>query len=570
MNRPGKALEQEFENGGDSAWGRLDRALLFLMVLPNLAWVLLDRGIHAGDPGAHAFDAMRLYHALGAGAGEWWHEMMAVAPKPPMAMWLAHLGAPLGKWLGHFDSGLLLPTVVAGYLALWLLYKSLMVFFQDRAAALAGCLAVASAPLFLAYATGLWMQPLQLLAACWFFWIMAAAPGLDRLAGLLHLTAAAAFSLLVMVSTPLFCLVPGAIAAFRVARARWPKNGAWKKSLPLVALAALLVFLLLAWYLGNWNTVVGHASWAARFGYNAMAFGFPAKLLFWLKTLAGGFFLLPVLFAVLAGLTVALGARLASRRGNGGDLPAAAAVLQAVVALWLLSLADNHEGRYVLPLLACAAVLVAWALWRLKRRWLTWAALLILGAQFAVVQLAEFGVVALERNPPNFQPLRRESGRLAVLMDEVLDATASAGGGKVMLATLGLWHCGLQFAALDIQFHDSKKPGYEPRKARVFESVEFHLDKTGADVEKAWEYALAPGIGWAVLIHTGNCPPKIATEGGYRVILDATREFSRRVRESGEFVRVHLADFPEIEIYKRASEEKGFGRTMGETSEIAE
>jgi hypothetical protein len=50
---------------GQRAW--IDHLLIALLVLPNLVWVLLNRGLWVSDAALYGLQALRLHHAMGLG-----------------------------------------------------------------------------------------------------------------------------------------------------------------------------------------------------------------------------------------------------------------------------------------------------------------------------------------------------------------------------------------------------------------------------------------------------------------------------------------------------------------------
>ena len=121
---------------------------VLLMPLPNLVWVLLDRGLWVSDSCFYALVAMRVHYASIHGGVDWWEQMLATGPKPPILPWLGQLFVPVGQLLGGIEPGLLLVNFLAQAATLLLLYHALLALFGSRLHALAGCLFVASAPVF--------------------------------------------------------------------------------------------------------------------------------------------------------------------------------------------------------------------------------------------------------------------------------------------------------------------------------------------------------------------------------------------------------------------------------------
>ena len=202
------------EHGGD--WPTrndvADCGLLFLMVSPNLVWILLDRGKWISDTSLYALHATRLHHVLLHDTANWWSEMLAVSPKPPILPWVGQFFVALGRLIGNIDIGLLLIIFAAQYAALCFLHRTLIAAVHQRSLALLGCLAVASTPMFIRLSTQFYVQTVQLLAVCWFLYIMVSSRSRDSLLTVLHLAAASSLAMLAIISAPIYCFVPALIA----------------------------------------------------------------------------------------------------------------------------------------------------------------------------------------------------------------------------------------------------------------------------------------------------------------------------------------------------------------------
>ncbi len=104
------------------------------------------------------------------------------------------------------------------------MYKAVLEFFEKRTIAVIGCIIVAFAPFYVSFVKRLWMQPLQLMAVAWFVYIMAYSKKLECITIVLQLVAATSFAMLVMVSSPIFCLFPAIIAFIQIRNNRWPSQ----------------------------------------------------------------------------------------------------------------------------------------------------------------------------------------------------------------------------------------------------------------------------------------------------------------------------------------------------------
>ena len=115
------------------------------MILPNLIWILLDRGMWVSDTALYGLSAVNLHHVLIHDPANWWQEALSVGPKPPVLAWVGQFFVPIGKLVGNIDSGLLLVNFLSQGLALAFLFGALIEYCGDKLIAITGCAAVASA-----------------------------------------------------------------------------------------------------------------------------------------------------------------------------------------------------------------------------------------------------------------------------------------------------------------------------------------------------------------------------------------------------------------------------------------
>jgi hypothetical protein len=223
------------------------------------------------------------------------------------------------------------------------------------------------------------------------------------------------------------------------------------------------------------------------------------------------------------------------------------------VALVVMSASSNQDSKYMLPLVVYVAVVVCWFAARLHWPRFVAALIFVFAVQFAVTHAADYGLVGSRggHSTVRRRVLRRTAGRMGELMQHVLASTRAEPGRKVLLATLGLSSCDLQFGAFDLAFYVSKLPGYEPGDGRRFRSVEFLLDHAGGDVDSVYEQVRQLDLGCAVLIDTARCPVS-HKRTTWAAILNGAQEISRRIRGDTTFVQVGEGDGYEVQIYCRS------------------
>jgi hypothetical protein len=130
----------------------------------------------------------------------------------------------------------------------------------------------------------------------------------------LHLIAATASAMLVIMSSPVFAVVPVAISVGQIwkrrsAGPRWGPSHTW-----MLILGVSLVFAAGSWYAQNGAAALAYANWAFEYRFAGVPDGFGRKLSVWgLRTLGG--FVWPAVI-MIAALPVVFG-RIAGRLRRG-------------------------------------------------------------------------------------------------------------------------------------------------------------------------------------------------------------------------------------------------------------
>jgi hypothetical protein len=289
------------------------------------------------------------------------------------------------------------------------------------------------------------VESLQLLAVTWFLVIAASARRWPPSLVIAQLVAATAFALLTKTTTPIFCAGPGILAlgnAFASAR-----SGAWgwrhrSTGLSLLAAAALGLGAL-CFYARNWEPLVSHF----RNGFSgpiAAYWGkedaFLATATYWCRTFARRFVSTPPL--LFAGLVLAGALLLPSREPDRIRTQfarcAAASALQILLVLLLFSLSANRMPRFALPLLPYFALLLAWAVARIRLRAVAPLAIALFALQWAYVYASAFDLVRYRRDA--IRPIDRTGARRALLAD-LVERTCpanAAGGPRAGLAIIAI------------------------------------------------------------------------------------------------------------------------------------
>lgn len=409
---------------GLRAWG-----LAALLVAPSVAWVVADRAVWSWDPAFYAMDTLDLWFRLANRPGEWLERMQTVfVAKAPGIAWLGQLFVPLGRWLGSIELGLLLSVLLVQAGTLVLVFRvGRRIAPGSRLPALVGTLAVAASPLFVAMSHHYMTEGLQLFAVAYVAWVAAESSSLPAARAFLHLALATTVGVLAKMTTPVYLVLPGLLAAAAVAReaVRGGRPRLGGREAGLGAALAGLVALAIAWFARNGAEAWAFAKLAASSDV-ALDYGsrrpLVDKLAYWAG--AGQRELLGPVTAALAAIAAVAACALVARRrrrrepsreGPRAGALAAAAAAQIALVLLVLARADNEETRFLLALAPMAAVVLIWSVQAVGDRRFASVVALLLGAQWGVVHATQLGLLARPAGSYWMKPPAHDaSRRLAV------------------------------------------------------------------------------------------------------------------------------------------------------------
>lgn len=521
-----------------------DHGLLFLMVFPNLVWILLDRGKWISDTSLYALDATRLHHTLLHDTSRWWSELLAVGPKPPILPWVGQFFVEVGRLIGNIDIGLLFVIFGAQYGALWLLRQALMAQWHERSLALLGCLAVASTPMFIRLSSQFYVQSVQLLAVCWFLYVMMSSRKWDSLLTLLHLAAASALAMLAIVSSPIYCFVPGGIAlAHAWANRKLPIEirGTHRGMIVVaVAFATLAVF----WYRRNLEEALDYGRFGFTWAYGANVRNvFWLKLADWIRYVVFGFALTAALLSLLVPWAATLESKRDSRPRRRRDaLVVSLLCVQVAVILLAATAASQQTFRYIFPMVAYFAVLLTWSIYRLDKRWLKVSAAAALALQLVVTNA---GLYLWDD-----QRFARDRRRYLDALEAVDSFTRASPGPARETVWLGIGELGVY--AFDAVYKASKSDDYYHGRSPEYLSIEtsFTSGEIDGDIEALWERIEGSQGADVVLMRS---PPRLderKADDTWQPVIRATIEITNRVRRSPKFEKIATPDSWELEIYR--------------------
>jgi hypothetical protein len=377
-------------------------------ISPSLVWIALDKSVWTWDPAYYGKNSVELFFTLIHAPKDWISQMLHVLhASAPGVCWFGQLFVPLGYFLGSFDVGLLLSIWVTQAFTLVLMYRSVWeLSSHDHLVSMAGCLALASAPLFVGMSHQYFAEPLQLLAVAWFIMIMSFAPRWNRAFILSQLVVATPVAMLAKVSSPPYCVGPGLVALGYVFKTRSssPVKHEWRQKRVIVTLAAgvLLNLATIGWYHRHIIYVIQHVLVSSS-GPVAEIYGkkdsFLNAMLFWLGAVQNSFFLPTVLLisGLIFGFAVMRYFISSKTRSKHFTICSGIAILQVGIVLAIFSLNSNRDSRFLLPLLPYFSLLICWSVAQISRPKLTGLTILLFSAQLASTYGQALGSIA--RNP---------------------------------------------------------------------------------------------------------------------------------------------------------------------------
>jgi hypothetical protein len=231
-------------------------------------------------------------------------------------------------------------------------------------------------------------------------------------------------------------------------------------------------------------------------------------------------------------------------------------VLQLLVALGIHAWASQQNYRYILPFSAYLAVLVAWSVLQLDRRWVAGTVFVTFLLQWAMVNASDFGLIPKERRYAS-SALVREREKVFDLMDGIVETTFNTNRPVLMeVRAFGI-------DSGHVTFHARKKPGYlekvlsgEVPTVRSFDVIVTSL--ADGDVATAWRLVVQQQPAFVVM-PSATIPRsylewlKNSTNTNINTSYLAERlslELAERVADSSLFVTVPTPKNPDLAIYR--------------------
>jgi hypothetical protein len=419
------------------------------VISPSLIWIALDKTVWTWDPARYGKSSVELFFTLISAPNDWMSQMLAVlGGAAPGVSWFGQFFVPLGYLLGSVDVGLLLSIWVTQAFTLMLIYKSVWeLSSHDHLVSVAGCLVLASAPLFVGMSHQFFAEPLQLLAIAWFVMIMSFAPRWNRAFTVSQLVVATPVAMLAKVSSPLYCLGPALLALcciFKPGQSSAVKHE-WLQKRVVVALAVgvLLNLAAIGWYHKNIAYVIQHVSVASS-GPIAEIYGkkdtFFNAMLFWLGAVQNSFFLPTVL--LVSGLIFGFGVIRQFIRPrtltSHFTICSAIAALQIIIALAVFSLSPNRDPRYLLAILPYFTLLICWSLAQINRPIPTALTIIVFSVQLASTYGQALGTIARTPTTSGWLIPQNRDQKDATILNSIVSRTCVKTGSHRYWNIIGI------------------------------------------------------------------------------------------------------------------------------------
>jgi hypothetical protein len=392
---------------------------IVLLMFPTILWIFRAEWVWPWDEAYYAELALKIYHAAEKGILPWFRALFVVPDsRAPLLPWLAQATTPLIGVLGSPERALMLTNVGASGVTLWLVYSQARRFGAGLLVALAGMLACASSPSFVAFNNLFLVETVQMMSITGMAWLAFQA---DRLSTLRLISAAGIWTsigMLAKTTSPAFelpLLLYVVIARFATRGCARAPGKASDYGLAIIAM--LISAATILWYAMHWSLIMAHVLEATNSDV-ALLYGsikpFFTKFAFWWRQLmwsltpsawAGA---LIILLAVL-GPSLALAHQVRYLTGDRLRVAVQSGLLffmclmgTTLAVLVVCSKSIEEDPRFIAPLVPLIAMLVSGSLTLVGRSWLAGCAAAGLTANWVAVQLAAQGVLLFPWGTPGW------------------------------------------------------------------------------------------------------------------------------------------------------------------------
>jgi hypothetical protein len=378
----------------------------FVLVLPTIVWIALDRSVWPWDPAWYGEVTFDLWSTLSDAPKRWPYAMTtAFGAKPPGVAWLGQFFVPFGSVVGAQRA--LLASIVACQIgSLAMIYVALRRLAVEPACAFAGTLLLAASPLFVWMTHEYFAEGLLTLVVAWSLLLLTLSGRTSNPVSIAaQLPGLLAIGMLAKLSSPLYLGVPVASTAVFLGRSMltgsvdWPACVRSPRAITAAIASALAVVGAASWYRRNLDSALEHARIAQTDnGYYGTDRGLWTELSEWTTRFSDTTFLPAVAVGIGLIFVVALGWKLVR-----GDRPrptrrvivATVCAIQIAIVVLAFSSQPNEEARFLLPAVPFVAVTVALAVSNTPRPVVA-CTVALLCFEFLFVNLQQFGAAPID------------------------------------------------------------------------------------------------------------------------------------------------------------------------------
>jgi len=520
-----------------------------ILIIPNVVWAALDRSLWWGDRSGYALQSVSVYVNMITSFSSWKGSLFNYY-KAPMIFWVGEFFVPLGKLIGSINFSLLLIPLISSYITLVLLFKSFEILFKNRLIAFCGCLIVAASPLFNELSRGFWIEPMQIAIVTWFIYALLRVSDWSFYFSLAQFIIAISLALLIKVSSPLYLIAPSVAFWINVYRVK-PSMIINKKEAAYLAISLLPFCLAAAFYLHNFNDILGFVHYAA----SSPLFGVGTpKIDLWTQTMNDKIFMhwtytLSILLLLFCIIRVVKHKKYYSFRSAF-----IVSLFQIVIffIVWIKS--PNDDTRYFLPTLPYFAVIICWGLATLGSRIYTaiWIAIFLI--QYATVNGLALGLIKTQNENGVILPLQKESDNNAhIIQDMIPLATRDSSIIFDLNPAFGTCEFRYEMAKQDLTSNWGKCCIDISAFFNIFRQ---EVDTGKINVDSAWKDILSYNpdfyVTWSSRLSPDSAEKEIRTIDKYNAVTVPIRwAIAERIKKSGLYERVNFPSQKKLLIYKR-------------------
>lgn len=523
--------------------------VVFLLVLPNFIWIVLDKGLWTGDPVGYALNSVSLYHNLLTNLRAWLPNFFT-GYKAPLILWLGQCFVPLGYCVGSVNFALLLIPFLSTFATLFLIFRSFELVFENKWIALCGCVMVAGAPMYNGLSRGFWIEPIQVAIVSWFIYAMLHAKKWSFHFALAQFLISGSLAMLTKVSSPLYLIAPSVVFGFTLFSSK-PTIVLNKKSMRWLFISLLFVLPTLFFYGYNFKALLAFAHFAASSPLFAMP---SSKWQLCMQAMNTSVFLPFSLGLVLLLLLLAFVKTIKQADYKKFTVVFFVALFQILIFFIAWQNSVNADTRYFLPALPYFVLLVCWAIKTVNHKIITVAMVGVFALQFTKVTAFAYGIGSLNVSYGSIQPLTTKPDKASTLFKTI--ATLAYRDSAI------IFDLNPEPGVAEFQFELAKSNLFGNWRNSCIDISQFfnynhqEIDTAKIDVELVWQKVLAyhPDyyITWTARLSTAAAEIEIQKTDRYNAATVSQRwAIADKMKNCALYKPLSFKSYPELLVYKR-------------------